>query len=244
MPRDDVDTMHSALPRALALVLAVSAPPALAAAALAEALLPIEQQLEVLRDANLRAGPSTDFERVGWAGAGEHLHVEGRIRGRDWYRLRLENGEEAYIYAPLLAPPAPAEGLNGAGVFRLGPDDAADGAPFAVELEGRFETTASGIAVTLERGRIALAEAAPGRRRIVDSLAFAACHAVGPSWDYDHASRRLILQATVTRNRPLELEPARFAIDTDEVPADEGWLCAIVEDQEGPLALHQGRPER
>ena len=66
---------------------------------------PLNRQLVARRNANLRAGPSTDHANVGALAVGEAVTVTGKVAGRDWYRIALADGGEAYVWAPLLSEP-------------------------------------------------------------------------------------------------------------------------------------------
>ena len=67
-----------------------------------------------LRNANVRAGPSTKDAKVGALEAGDPVYVTGEVEGRDWYRVALADGGEGYVWRPLLgeektAPAIPVE---------------------------------------------------------------------------------------------------------------------------------------
>jgi endonuclease YncB( thermonuclease family) len=82
----------------------------------------------VLEEANLRAGPGTEFERLGSAEPGEVVRVVGRNAAGDWYQL--DTG--AWI-AAFLVRGAPA----GLPVLDAGPGTAAPaGAPTALSAPG------------------------------------------------------------------------------------------------------------
>ena len=67
------------------------------------AIDPLDQVMEVVKRANVRAGPGTDYDTLGTVDAGVGVRVTGRVRGRDWLRVDLrEDGGAAFIYAPLL----------------------------------------------------------------------------------------------------------------------------------------------
>lgn len=69
---------------------------------------PLDRLLVALRNANARGGPSTDFDQVGRLSAGDEVTVTGKVTGRDWYRIALGDGTEAFVWAPLLGePPEP-----------------------------------------------------------------------------------------------------------------------------------------
>ena len=67
--------------------------------------------LVALRNANVRAGPSTKDAKVGALVAGDPVYVTGEVEGRDWYRVALADGGEGYVWLPLLGEvkAAPAE---------------------------------------------------------------------------------------------------------------------------------------
>ncbi len=75
---------------------------------------PMDTELVAVKTVNLRAGPSTDYEKVGKLSAGEHVTVTGKVKDAEWYRVEGDEGKPAYVYAkllgePLAEPPAPAE---------------------------------------------------------------------------------------------------------------------------------------
>lgn len=63
---------------------------------------PAAVEAVALDTANLRAGPGTEFERVGGVRSGETLRLIGQLADGSWYQL--ENG--AWIAAFLVEPPA------------------------------------------------------------------------------------------------------------------------------------------
>ena len=62
----------------------------------------------VLKRSNVRAGPSTDFDKVGGLEAGTPVSVTGKVRGENWYRVALLGGAVGYIYGGLIQQAAPA----------------------------------------------------------------------------------------------------------------------------------------
>jgi formylglycine-generating enzyme required for sulfatase activity len=69
-------------------------------------------EYETVRDSNIRRGAGTDTERVAKVSEGATLHVIGTVEGRNWFRVRTEDGTEGFIYGTLIRPkpsPAPAE---------------------------------------------------------------------------------------------------------------------------------------
>ena len=64
---------------------------------------PVDRLMSAREAANIRTGPSPDYDIVGTVMAGDELHVTGEVRGRDWLRVAYPgSGDEAYIYGPLL----------------------------------------------------------------------------------------------------------------------------------------------
>lgn len=68
----------------------------------------IDTDYEVLRDANVRAGPGTEYRVVTTVAAGSAVYVEGRVKGRNWYLVETGDGG-GYVHSSLLAPTAAAE---------------------------------------------------------------------------------------------------------------------------------------
>ena len=64
---------------------------------------PVDRLMSAREAANIRTGPSPDYDIVGTVMAGDELHVTGEVRGRDWLRVAYpQSGDESYIYGPLL----------------------------------------------------------------------------------------------------------------------------------------------
>ena len=64
---------------------------------------PVDRLMSAREAANVRTGPSPDYDIVGTVMRGDELHVTGEIRGRDWLRVAYpRSGDEAFIYGPLL----------------------------------------------------------------------------------------------------------------------------------------------
>jgi uncharacterized caspase-like protein/uncharacterized protein YraI len=62
----------------------------------------------VVKRSNVRAGPSTNFDKVGGLDAGTPISVTGKVRGENWYRVALLGGTVGYIYGGLIQLAAPA----------------------------------------------------------------------------------------------------------------------------------------
>jgi uncharacterized caspase-like protein len=58
----------------------------------------------VVRQSNVRAGPSTAHERVTTLRAGTEVKVLGQSERQDWYRIELSDGREVFIHNSLLKP--------------------------------------------------------------------------------------------------------------------------------------------
>ena len=64
---------------------------------------PVDRLMSAREAANVRTGPSPDYDIVGTVMPNDELHVTGEVRGRDWLRVEYpRSGDEAYIYGPLL----------------------------------------------------------------------------------------------------------------------------------------------
>ena len=64
-----------------------------------------------IENANVRAGPSSDHNKVGSVQIGEALTVVGKVTEADWYMVQLADATMGYVYAPLvmLVPDADEE---------------------------------------------------------------------------------------------------------------------------------------
>jgi hypothetical protein len=66
---------------------------------------PLEATMVATRNVNLRDEPNTDGEPLSVVLQGAEVAVVGKVIGANWYRIRRPEGGEAYVYAPLFAPP-------------------------------------------------------------------------------------------------------------------------------------------
>ena len=64
---------------------------------------PMDEEFVTARNANVRAAPTTDAQKLTTLGAGTTVTVTGRVRGADWYRVERADGGEGYVFASLLA---------------------------------------------------------------------------------------------------------------------------------------------
>jgi formylglycine-generating enzyme required for sulfatase activity len=72
-------------------------------------------EYEAVRDSNIRHGAGTDSERVATVAAGATLRVLGAVEGRNWFRVRTEDGTEGFIHGTLIRPkPTPEPELESA----------------------------------------------------------------------------------------------------------------------------------
>lgn len=72
----------------------------------AQTELPIESSFSakatILQGANLRAGPSTDYDKIGGLSAGDACEIVCQTPDGEWYQVALESGELAWIAAFLV----------------------------------------------------------------------------------------------------------------------------------------------
>ena len=76
----------------------------------------------VLRTAILRAGPATNYAKVGVISAGNEITVTGKARGANWYRVARADGTLAFIPGArvgALAKPARTEPTPAASVLTV-----------------------------------------------------------------------------------------------------------------------------
>jgi uncharacterized protein YraI len=57
-----------------------------------------------VRNSNVRAGPSTDTERLITLPVGTRVEVLDTAAGGEWYRIAQDGRALGYVYAPLLEP--------------------------------------------------------------------------------------------------------------------------------------------
>ena len=77
---------------------------------------PFNRVMEVVKAANVRAGPSTEYDVRVVLHEGATVRVTGAVLGRDWMRVDLRgDGDESFIYAPLLRETGVAAGLRPVG---------------------------------------------------------------------------------------------------------------------------------
>jgi uncharacterized protein YgiM (DUF1202 family) len=54
--------------------------------------------------AHVRNGPGTRYRVIDTLPAGTTVEVTGKVSGLDWYRVRMTDGREVYIWSKLLEP--------------------------------------------------------------------------------------------------------------------------------------------
>jgi uncharacterized protein YgiM (DUF1202 family) len=53
-----------------------------------------------------RTAPTPDAQQINIIQAGREVQVTGQVRDGEWYRVRLDNEQTAFVWAPLLQEPA------------------------------------------------------------------------------------------------------------------------------------------
>ena len=69
----------------------------------------MNERYNVITNTNIRKEPSSSTEKIGELKEGESVEVTGRVTDKNWFRINLPSGGDGYVYAPLLAKPAPTE---------------------------------------------------------------------------------------------------------------------------------------
>ena len=67
----------------------------------------MDETLETLRNANVRAEPASESARLTTLPSGTKVNVTGKVEGRDWYRVALAGGGAGFIWEPLLGQAEP-----------------------------------------------------------------------------------------------------------------------------------------
>lgn len=62
----------------------------------------LDETFVAVKRSNVRAGPSSDFEKVDLLEVGERIAVTGEVVAKPWYRVALTNGDKGFVYAPLV----------------------------------------------------------------------------------------------------------------------------------------------
>jgi len=61
---------------------------------------------EALRASNVRAAPSPEADRVGFAKRGDFVTVIGKVNGRNWFEVETIDGVRGFIFGDLIRPAA------------------------------------------------------------------------------------------------------------------------------------------
>ena len=61
-----------------------------------------DEAFVTIKRSNIRAGPTTDSERIARLDRGESVAVTGAVDGKPWLRVALADGRVGYVYAPLV----------------------------------------------------------------------------------------------------------------------------------------------
>lgn len=68
--------------------------------------LGISVRYEAIRASNVRAAPSPDAKRVGFAKRGDFVTVIGKVNGRNWFEVETIDGIRGFIFGELIRPEA------------------------------------------------------------------------------------------------------------------------------------------
>lgn len=68
----------------------------------------MEKGMVVKTNANMRAAPTTDAPRIAIVQANGIVPVIGKVKGANWYRVRLDGGVEGFVFGDLLGDPTEA----------------------------------------------------------------------------------------------------------------------------------------
>lgn len=71
---------------------------------------PLDESRYVLKNANVRAAPSTNGAKLFVMNAGEQVQVTGKVRGENWYQIKLGGSDLGYIFGTLLGDQRPGGG--------------------------------------------------------------------------------------------------------------------------------------
>ena len=71
----------------------------------------MDETYYAVKRSNLRSGPGTAFDKVGRLSPGDEVEVTGKVAGKNWYRIAMEGGKEAFVFASLLSKDQVAVGV-------------------------------------------------------------------------------------------------------------------------------------
>lgn len=69
-------------------------------------ILEMEAEYRVIKDANLRRGPSASSDIVGRLSRGSRVRITGQVVDRNWYRIATAKGVSGFIYGELIQKPS------------------------------------------------------------------------------------------------------------------------------------------
>lgn len=70
---------------------------------------PLDQLMYVQKGANVRAQPSTNGAKLFVMNKGEQVQVTGKVRGENWYQIRLSPISSGYVFGTLLDDQSPGD---------------------------------------------------------------------------------------------------------------------------------------
>ncbi len=70
------------------------------------ASLGLGARYETIRSSNVRAAPSPDSKRIGFAEPGDVVTVIGKVDGRNWFEIETSDGLRGFIFGDLIRPAA------------------------------------------------------------------------------------------------------------------------------------------
>ena len=77
----------------------------------------MDETYYAVKRSNLRGGPGTEFAKVGRLSPGDEIEVTGKVAGKNWYRIAMGDGKEAFVFASLLSERKPAKDQVAVGVY-------------------------------------------------------------------------------------------------------------------------------
>lgn len=63
---------------------------------------PLNESRYVIKNANVRAAPSTNGAKLSVMNKGEQVQVTGKVQGQNWYQIKLGGSDRGYIFGTLL----------------------------------------------------------------------------------------------------------------------------------------------
>jgi len=75
-------------------------------------------------NANVRAAPTTNSQKVGYLNVGQRVRVIGDAAGGNWHQVRLDSGQMGFVYGPLLKAAEAGDSASGGQELVGGPTPA------------------------------------------------------------------------------------------------------------------------